>query len=81
MFVMTVLCCILHVLLCCFRCCWVDRVVVQALLAMILWDMCVCDDCSVLYTTCVTVLFQVLLGRQGGGAGTAGHDTVGYVCL
>ena len=41
MFVMTVLCCILHVLL----------------------------------------LFQVLLGRQGGGTGSGGHDTVGYVCL
>ena len=57
------------------------------MLAMILWDMCVCDDCSVLYTTCVaavtcvTVLFQVLLGRQGGGAGSAGYDTVGYVCV
>ena len=41
MFVMTALCCILHVLL----------------------------------------LFQVLLGRQGGGTGSGGHDTVGYVCL
>ena len=28
----------------------------QAVLAMILWVMCVCDDCSVLYATCVAAV-------------------------
>ena len=51
------------------------------MVAMMMWDMCVCDDCSELYTTCVAVLFQVLLGRQGGGAGNGRYDTVGYVCV
>ena len=29
----------------------------------------------------VLLLFQVLLGRQGGGTGNGGYDDVGYVCL